>query len=79
MYYAVDSDEHGGDEFDKSGFIVGSINVSGIDGSWEAMLGKVMSFDKTLVNAVHSCSTINRCYGGDIFSMGVFQNGNCYA
>ena len=79
MYNAVDSDEHGGNEFDKSSLVVGSIDISGIDWFWEVMLGKVMSLDKTLVDAVHSCSTIDRCYGGDIFSMGVLQNGNCYA
>ena len=79
MYGAVDPDEHGGDELDKSCFIIGSINISGIDVFQVAMLGKVMSFDKTSVNAVHSCSAIDRCSGGDVFSVGVLQNGNCYA
>ena len=79
VYNAIDPDEDGSDELDKSSFIVGSIDISGIDGFWEVMLGEVMSFDKTSVDAVHSCSTINRCSSGDVFSMGVFQNSNCYA
>ena len=79
MYDAFDPNKDGGNELDESSFVMGSIDISGEDWFWEAVLGKVMSLDKTLVDAVDSCSTVYRGSGVDVFSEGVLQNSNCYA
>ena len=49
---AFNLNKHGGDEFDDSCIIVGTINILGADGFGETVVGEFVSFDKSPIKAV---------------------------
>ena len=52
MYDSFDVDKCGGDEFDDSRFIVGSVHIFGADWLGEVAVGYLVPFDEAPIEAV---------------------------